>query len=74
MARYSQNVPPTISTAESMQVNRMPNLSKISPPQISMRRNTFRKLYAPVKKPNSPLVQWSSLSSMLLRGAMMSFT
>ena len=31
-------------------------------------------LYAPVKKPNSPLVQLSSLSSMLLRGAMMSFT
>ena len=41
---YSAAVPPTMSTVARMPVKRMPKRSRISPHQMSMSRNTLRKL------------------------------
>ena len=63
-----------MSVAASLPVKRAPKRSRMKPPQMSINRNTLRKLYAPVKNPNSRLDHPRSLSSMVFSGATTSLT
>ena len=63
-----------MSTTASLPVKRTPKRSMRKPPQMSISKNTLRKLYAPVKNPNSEPLHPSCSSSISCRGAITSFT